>query len=71
MSANYEALRNAASPEQFCAVLEGIACELEDNSSDLDDAWQDDMAGEPWRVLAKSLQTVADTFALKPVLPPA
>ncbi len=71
MTDNYDALRNAASPEQFCATLEAIACELVQGAQNLDCDWQDNHAGDPWRTLAKSLDIVAATYAVKPVRAPS
>ena len=70
MTDNYDALRNADSPEQFCAILEALAMELEETAASLDSDWQNSNAGKPWRNLAKSLDLVSNTFGVKSVRAP-
>lgn len=70
MTDNYDALRNAASPEQFCASLEAIACNLHEDAAECEHFHQDRNAGKPWHVLAQSLEVVANTFALTVVRAP-
>ena len=74
MTDDYAALRNARNPAQFCAVLESIAMELMQGAYDIDcDFGQDpatDSAGAEWRNLAKSLDIVAQTYAVQTVRPP-
>ena len=67
MTDNYDALRNAASPEAFCVALEAIACDLEADACELDHAWQNQGAGKPWHKLARSLDKVAATYGIREV----
>jgi len=62
MTDHYDALRNAASPTDFCVALEAIACELAEQGAQLDSDWQDIKAGRPWRNISKDLDKVAAKF---------
>ena len=58
----YDMLRDAASPDAFCAVLEMVADQLRYEGAELDGDWQDDSAGQPWRNIARDLDKTAGKY---------
>lgn len=58
-------LAEPADPRDIPHVLRRAAQKMRDDAAELRAAWQDRMAGEPWRMVADELERAAQRIANK------
>lgn len=58
-------LNDPAAPDGIPAVLRAAAAKMREQAFELDAAWQDRGAGEPWLIVANELDRAASRIAKK------